>query len=150
MDGARTTGPCSTHATAYYAAFSLFPLCLVLIAGLGVLGRYSSAVQIEQKDLIVRLSQNVSPWAADQLDSILTGVELQALLGGPLGLLALILTAIGVFMQLETIFARIWGSREATCNGWLAAIRVALWSRALAFFTLLTIGDLLTAVFSPT
>ena len=27
-------------AIAYYGAFSLFPLCLVLIAGLGVVGQY--------------------------------------------------------------------------------------------------------------
>ena len=140
-------GAMLSAATAYYAAFSLFPLCLVLIAGLGVIGRYSTSLQIEQQDLLARLSQNVSPSVAGQLETILNGVQSRAMLGGPLGLLALILTAIGVFMQLETIFARIWGSREPAFNGWLDAIRVALWSRALAFLTLLTIGALLMAVF---
>jgi len=134
-------------ATAYYAAFSLFPLCLVLIAALGVVGRYSTTLQLQQHDLIVRLSQNVSPWVATQLETILNGVQARAMLGGPIGLLALILAAIGVFMQLENIFARIWGSHEPTFDGWLAAIRAALWSRALAFLTLLAIGGLLMAVF---
>jgi membrane protein len=143
----KDNGALLSAATAYYAAFSMFPLCLVLIASLGVVGRYSSSLRIEQHDLIVRLSQNVSPWVADQLETILNGVQARALLGGPLGLLALILTAIGVFMQLETIFARIWGTRDPSFKGWLAAIRAVLWSRALGFLTLLAIGALLMAVF---
>lgn len=140
-------GALLSAATAYYAAFSLFPMCLVLIAGLGVVGRYSLFVQSAQHDLLDRVTKNVSPWLAGQLETILSGVQAKAMLGGPLGLLALILAAIGIFMQLENVFARIWGSHEPCVKSWGAAIRAALWDRALAFLTLLTIGVLLTAVF---
>jgi membrane protein len=140
-------GTLLSAATAYYAAFSLFPLCLVLIAGLGVVGQYSVFLQSAQHDMLDRVAKNVSPWLAGQLVTILSGVQAKAMLGGPLGLLALILGAIGIFMQLENVFARIWGSHEPSVNGWGAAIRAALWDRALAFLTLLAIGVLLTAVF---
>ena len=85
----RNDGTLLSAATAYYAAFSLFPLCLVLIAGLGFFGRYSAFVQTEQRDLLDHVAKNVSPWLAGELEGILTGVQAQALLGGPLGLLAL-------------------------------------------------------------
>ena len=134
-------------AIAYYGAFSLFPLCLVLIAGLGVVGRYSAFVQTEQRDLIAYVATNVSPWLADELGAILGGIQAQASLGGALGLAALILAAIGIFMQLDNVFARIWHSPQPTATGWLAAIREVLWSRLSAFLTLLAIGGMLVVVF---
>lgn len=142
-------------ATAYYAAFSLFPLCLVLIAALGFVGRYSSFAQTQQRALLERVAQNMSPWLAGELQNILADVQARAVLGGPLGMLALILVAIGIFLQLENIFDRIWrapapvgdspASRGALAS-WLAAVRTALWDRLMAFLTLLAIGILLVAV----
>jgi len=134
-------------AIAYYGAFSLFPLCLVLIAGVGVVGRYSAFVQSEQRDLIAHVAKNVSPWLADELGAILGGVQAQASFGGTLGLAALILAAIGVFMQLDNVFARIWHSPQPADAGWLAAIREVLWSRLSAFLVLLAIGAMLIVVF---
>ena len=143
----RDDGALLSAATAYYGAFSLFPLCLVLVAGLGFVGRYSTFVQAEQHDLLDRVARNFNPWLAGQLDTILSGVQAQAALGGPLGLLVLVLAAVGIFMQLENIFARVWGLPDAADKTWLAAIRAALWDRLLAFLTLLTIGALLLTVF---
>jgi membrane protein len=142
-------------ATAYYASFSLFPLCLVLIAALGFVGRYSTFAQTQQRALLDRVSLNVSPWLADELQRVLTGVQARATLGGPLGVLALILVAIGIFLNLENIFDRIWSvpvsaESDSPSRGllatWLVAIRTALWDRLLAFLTLLSIGMLLVAV----
>ena len=55
-------GTLFSAATAYYGAFSLFPLCLVLTAGLGFAGRYSTIFQTEQRELLAKISKNVSPW----------------------------------------------------------------------------------------
>jgi membrane protein len=134
-------------AIAYCGAFSLFPLCLVLIAGMGVAGRYSTYLQTEQRVLVAHVERNVSPWLADELASILKGVQTEAVLGGPLGLAALILAAIGIFGQLENVFARIWHSPKSPGRGWLAAMREALWNRLSAFLTLLVIGAMLVVVF---
>ncbi len=143
----KDSGGLLSAAMAYYGAFSLFPLCLVLIAGVGFVGRYSSFVQAEQHTLLERVSENVGPWLAGEIESILSGVQSQASLGGPLGLLFLLMAAIGIFMQLENIFARIWEPSQSPDRGWGAAIRDALWDRLAAFLTLLTIGALMIVVF---
>ena len=139
-------GSLLSAATAYYATFSFFALCLVVIAGLGFVGRYSTTLQAQQATFLERVGSNVSPWLADQLQNILAAVEARAVLGGPLGLVALMIAAIGIFTQLETIFDRIWDTPEPDAYGWWAAIRVALWERLLAFLMLLAIGVLLVSV----
>lgn len=167
-------GALLSAATAYYAAFSLFPLCLVLMAGLGFVGRHSTFLQTQQRDLLRRVEQNVSPWLAGEMQGVLAGVEAKAVVGGPLGMLFLILAAIGIFTQLQNIFDRIWAAgdgpdyrveKNAAAQsdasaakmglspsrrvvwGWWAAVRAALWDRLLAFLMLLAIGALLIAVF---
>jgi membrane protein len=131
---------------AYCAAFSLFPLCLVLIAALGVVTRFSPQVQDEQRQLLKLVAENVSPWLAEQLGQVLAGVQTNALVGGPLGLATLILAAIGIFAQLENIFDRIWGTGRSSSKGWLAAIREALFGRLVAFLMLLGVGALLIVI----
>jgi membrane protein len=153
-------GSLMAAAIAYYATFSLLPLCLVLIAGLGFVGRYSAFVQAQRRDLLDRVSHNVSPWLADALQNILADAEARAIFGGPLGLLVLLLVGLGIFLQLEGVFDRIWsppstgerhelGGAKKRPSLWrrvLALIRAALWDRLLAFLTLLAIGGLLIAV----
>jgi membrane protein len=134
-------------AIAYCGAFSLFPMCLVLVAALGVAGQYSAFLQSQQHALVAHVDKNISPWLANELETILRGVQTQAGLGGPVGLTALLLAAIGIFVQLENVFARIWHSPEPAATGWLAAIREALWNRLSAFLTLLVIGAMLVLVF---
>jgi membrane protein len=134
-------------ATAYYATFSLFPLCLVLLAGLGIVSRHSTFMQGEQKVLLDTVSTNISPWLAVQLEGILASVKSQALLGGPMGLIVLLLSAIGIFSQLQNIFDRIWDVQGPAARGWLHALRLALWDRLLAFMMLLAIGAMMAGVF---
>ncbi|MCC6124051.1 MAG: YihY/virulence factor BrkB family protein [Pirellulales bacterium] len=140
-------GTLLSAATAYYATFSLFPLCLVLLAGVGVFSRHSSFLQEQQKMLLETARGNIGPWLADELGTILTDVQAQAMFGGPMGLLILIFAAIGIFMQLENIFNRIWDVPEPAVKGWLPALRRALWERLKAFSTLLAIGAMLLGVF---
>ena len=142
----KDNGSMLSAATAYYATFSFFALCLVVIAGLGFVGRYSTALQAQQAAFLERIGSNVSPWLATQLQNILTAVEAHAVLGGPVGLIALIVAAIRIFTQLENIFDRIWDAPESETYGWWASIREALWTRLLAFLTLLAIGVLLVSV----
>ncbi|MGW8257988.1 MAG: YihY/virulence factor BrkB family protein [Thermoguttaceae bacterium] len=139
-------GSLLSAAMAYYAAFSLFPLCLVLMAILGFVGRYSSFVKSEQTIFLERVSQNVSPWLAGELQQILTNVQAHAALGGLVGLAILLLAAIAVFAQLKIIFDRIWSVHQCTARGWLGALRATLWDRLLAFLTLMAVGALLLVV----
>lgn len=134
-------------AMAYYGAFSLFPLCLVLIAALGLFTRYSSQGQDTQQQLIDLAAQNLSPWVAEQLDTILSGVQTSANVGGPLGLVVLVVAALGIFRQLETIFDRIWDVRDRKPRGIVASIKEALVERLVAFLLLLGVGVFIIAIF---
>jgi membrane protein len=133
-------------AMAYYAAFSLFPLCMVLIAALGWASRISPLLQGEQQRLLDVVAQNVNPWLAEQLGSVLAGVRMNAGLGGPIGLVTLLIGAIGLFVQFENIFDRVWGVPRAKSRGILAAMRMALFDRLMAFLMLLGVGALLLLV----
>jgi membrane protein len=139
-------------AMAYYAAFSLFPLLLVLIAGLGFVMQLSPTAQNAQERLLDLLASPTGPfgeggaWLADQLRMLLAGVKAQAGLGGPVGVLALLIAAIGVFLQLDYIFDRIWGFQSSSSNTWLAYLRDILWDRVSAFLMLLGVAAMLLAV----
>ena len=53
-------------AMAYYTAFSLFPLCLVLISILGFVLRISQRAENAQTVLLHEVSTSHDPWLSDQ------------------------------------------------------------------------------------
>lgn len=143
----RDDGLLLSAAMAYYAAFSLFPLCLVLISVLGFVMRLSAQAQDARQQLFREVERHAGPWLAEQLETLLAGVSSHAGLGGPVGLVTLLLAAIGIFLQLNYIFDKIWGTGSATARGWLGSIRAVLLGRLTAFLMLLAAGGLLVAIF---
>jgi membrane protein len=133
----------------YYAAFSFFPLVLVLLSGVGFVLKVSNAAQLQQKQLIDLIAQQFSPKLADQVASILSGVTSNAAIGGPIGLVTLVFGAIGIFTQLDSAFARIWKTDAGQNNkpGLLAVIRYALVTRLRAFLMLIGLGGLVLVAF---
>jgi membrane protein len=148
---ARNDGNLLAAGMAYYAAFSFFPLLLVLISLLGVVLRVSESAQSAQQQLLDLLKQNTSPALADEVRSIivevLAQVQARASVGGPVGLVTFLFGAIGIFSQLESAFDRIWQDTTPRAHGVKAAIRNALWNRLKAFLTLLGLGLLVIVAF---
>ena len=134
-------------AMAYYAAFSLFPLCLVLIAILGGVLRFSSQAEDAQTKLLSVVGQNAGPWLADQLSGLLQGVRTQAGLSGPIGAFALLAAAIGGFLQFDSMLDRIWRTQG---NGGVKSVWGYLWAelynRLSAFLMLLAVAATLLIV----
>jgi membrane protein len=135
---------------AYYGAFSFFPLVLVIIAGAGFVMRLSPTVRMHQQQLIIEPIRNqLSPALAEDVENVLAGVQTNAPISGPIGLATLVLGAIGIFMQLEAAFDRIW---KVTVNGdqkrtlWSIA-RNVLFTRLRAFLMLLGVGVIVLATF---
>ncbi len=129
----RNDGNTLAASMAYYAAFSFFPLLLVLISALGFALSMSASAQNAQDELIELLSQATSPALAKEvqsiLGSILSGIRTRAVYGGPVGLLALLIGAIGIFSQLESAFDRLWLTVTPHQRGVWPAISNALWNR---------------------
>ena len=128
-------------AMAYYAAFSLFPLCLVLISILGFVLHFSQQAENAQKVLLDQVKQSVNPWLADQLQALLAGVKSDAGLGGPLGAVTLLAAAIVVFLQLDYMFGRIFGTPNSSSKRVLwGYVRTVLYDRLSAFLMLMAVG----------
>jgi len=131
---------------AYYAAFSFYPLLWVLMAVLGYGLRFSDRAQGARQELLGFLGKSMSPALADEVDRLLSGVQLRAGSGIFAGLL-LLFAAIGVFSQLEAAFDRLWHAVTPHQRGARAAISNALWNRLKAFLTLIGLGVVVLIAF---
>ena len=134
-------------ATAFYAALSFFPLLLVLLASFGVVLQVSEFAQNEQRALIDWITQTASKGLAEQIGDILSTVKVQATVSGPLGLLTLLLVAIGTFAQIDSAFDRIWSVPSTHSPTVLQFLRRVLVDRLKAFLLLLAFGTLILASF---
>jgi membrane protein len=140
---ARNDGNLLAAATAYYGAFSFFPLLLVLLSVLGF------ALQSEgaQEQLHNLIAQHASPALAEQVQHILSQVRTRAAYSGPIGLVTLLFGAIGIFSQIESAFDRLWHQETPENHGIWSAVRNALWNRLKAFLTLVVLGFVTLAAF---
>src|SRR5512132_2686917 len=78
-------------ALAYYAMFSIFPLLLLLIAGLGFVLRYWDAAIDVQQQILVAVAHNLSPQLSTTIADILGGVKSQAGGATVIGLITLLI-----------------------------------------------------------
>ena len=120
-------GSMMAAAVAYYFALSLFPLLLVLVAGLGVALRTTAIGQDAQERLLVALEQQISPELSEQVGRALSTVSENAGSRGPIGFVVLLVTAVAIFSQVDHAFSRIWRLPENLDQGWKA------WLGQLAF-----------------
>ncbi len=134
-------------AMAYYATLSFFPLLLILISALGLLLRFSGGTQDAQRELLALLEKNTSATLSEHVAGILAQIRASAVISGPLGLVALLLAAIGIFTQFERAFDRIWKIDRRRGTGIIAAVRHTLFRRLRAFLMLLGVGILVFAGF---
>lgn len=145
----RNDGNLLAASMAYYAAFSFFPLLMVLISGLGFALKFSESAQSAQQELFKFLAQHTAPALADQVQEIFSQVfsqvKTRAAYSGVIGLVTLLLGAIGIFSQLESAFDRLWQTTTPHTYGIWAAIRNALWNRLKAFLTLIGLGFVMIA-----
>jgi membrane protein len=143
----RDDGPWLAGAMAYYAAFSLFPLILVLISVLGFLLRFSPGAKDAQTEAIALVARNASPALAALLNQMLSTVQAQAGVTGPFGLIVLLVGAGGIFAALDGAFDRLWNVPAPASGGILATLRLILFQRLAGFLMLLALGALVVAAF---
>jgi membrane protein len=142
-------GPTWAASLGYYAAFSFFPLVLMLISGAGFVLKFSHQAQLRESQLIEVIGQQTSKELAQQVGTLLNGVKSNATISGPVALATLVFAAIGIFTQLEAAFGRIWHV-DADPNrktGLWAVVRNVLFVRFRAFLMLLATGALVLLAF---
>lgn len=131
-------------ALAYYALFSLFPLLLLLIAGLGyVLQYWDQAINV-QDEILTAVSRNFSSQLSDALKEILGGIKNNAGGATVIGLITLLIGASSVFQQLDLSFNRIWKVPAPTQPlGLVASVLQTIRTKLFSFGMVLAVGFLL-------
>lgn len=132
---------------AYYATISLFPLLLVLMAGLGIFLRFTSIGQSSEEFVLIVIAQETTQDVADQVNRALQQVEQQALLGGPLAMAGLIMAAMAVFAQFDKAFDKIWKIDAPAFDGYVLAARRAIGHKVKAFIVLFSLGCVVALIF---
>ena len=130
----------------YYAALSFFPLLLVTISGLGYFLRFSGAGQDAKARLLDFIAEQSAQAVADLVRDTLVDVQLNAGIGGPIGLVTLLFTSMAIFTQFTWSFDRIWKLRDES-KTWWDTIREVLWYRLKAFLMLLGAGLMIIITF---
>ncbi|HEX3657422.1 MAG TPA: YihY/virulence factor BrkB family protein [Pirellulales bacterium] len=134
-------------AVAYYAAFSFLPLVLVLLSGIGFVLRASESAHAEQQAVLDLITQSTSPDFSRQIEGIIETVKNQAPVGGPLGIVTLLLGAMALFAQIDSAFDRIWNVGPVQHTTFFAWVHRVLVDRLKAFLMLLSLGVLVMASF---
>ena len=131
-------------ALAYYALFSLFPLLLLLIAGLGyVLQYWDQAINV-QDEILAAVSRNFSPQLSDALNQILGGIKNNAGGATVIGLVTLLIGASSVFQQLDLSFNKIWKVPAPEQSvGLIASVLQTIRTKLFSFGMVLAVGFLL-------
>lgn len=137
-------------AVSYYMALSFFPLVLILLSASGLFLRFTGWGQNAQAQLLEMIKTQTAPGLADQVASVLNSVQSQAVVGGPLGLVMLLVAAIAIFAQLDRAFDAIFNVPPHPGGGPWRLIRGVLWDRLRAFLMLLGAGSFLILAFVAT
>lgn len=133
-------------AIAYYLAFSLFPLMLVLVAGLGWAFRATAAGHDAQQRVLAAIADQASPTLRDQIQEAFTTVEQRAGASGTFGIAVLLVASVAIFTQLDYAFDRLWdrpGENGAGVRGWIGSL---LFTRLKSLLMLIGVGAFVIAV----
>ncbi|RIK84633.1 MAG: hypothetical protein DCC67_04760 [Planctomycetota bacterium] len=131
---------------AYSLALSLFPLMLVLIAGLGWAFRFTEAGRDAEQEVLAAIEEQISAELSAQVARTLQSVESSAGAGGAVGLLTLLVAAIAIFTQIDYAFDRIWENSAEARVTWRTRLWNLAFTRLKALAMLLGVGALVIAV----
>lgn len=132
---------------AYYLALSLFPMMLLLTTGMGLFLRFTQLGQDAQQQLLETVAQHGSPVIEEQVSQVLHQLKQNSVVGGPVGTIAAIMAAIGVFAQLDRGFDRVWRIPPRRGQSLQRTLLSVLHHRMLAFCMLICLGGMVVGLF---
>lgn len=130
--------PMLAAALAYYTAFSIAPLLIVVLGIVGLVTDQQSVQAEITAQIETTIGQDAAGVVSDLIDN--TAKPGQGIVSSLLGLGALLLGALGVFNNLQTSLDRIWDVEHVEREG---GIKGFVRDKLLSFGMLLVIGFLL-------
>lgn len=139
-------GTMMAAAVAYYLAFSLFPLMLVLVAGIGWAFSATAVGHDAQQRVLAAIAEQASPTLRDQIQEAFNTVEQKAGASGSLGLIVLLVASVAIFTELDNAFDRLWDRPNSGEQGFRKAITNLIFVRLKALLMLIGVGAFVIAV----
>jgi membrane protein len=128
-------------ALAYYTIFSLAPLLVIVIAITGLIWE-ADVVRTQLLNQIQGLvGAEGSAFVANLINS--TGSQTKDIIATIIGIITLLIGALGVFNELHNSLNTIWEVEEEKTKGFLQAVKKIIIDRLLSFSMILGIGFLL-------
>ncbi|MES2559378.1 MAG: YihY/virulence factor BrkB family protein [Bacteroidota bacterium] len=124
-------------ALAYYTIFSLVPMLIII---LWVSGMFYDPSMV-QGELLIRMTQLLGPEAVKQIQEVMINTKFDQGSGWAkgLGIVTLILTATGVFTEIQDSINTIWGLKAKPKKGFLKLV----FNRLTSFSLLISVGFVL-------
>lgn len=128
-------------ALAYYTAFSIAPLLVVVIGVVGII----VSQQTVQEQILTEVQRSVGPDAAKMVGELITNASKPAegLLATILGIATLLLGAGGAFGQLQDALNTIWDVDPSSTGKQNSGVRLQIQNKFLSFGMVLVVGFLL-------
>lgn len=133
---------------AYYAALAFFPLLLILLSSFGYFLAVTESGQLAEEEILSAIGEQLSPNLQEQVGRALKEVKARASLGGPVGILALLVVVIALFSEIDTAFNRIWKIKHDEGRGIWRTVVDVVYIRIKAFLMLLGLLAVLFAIFT--
>ncbi len=140
-------GPLLAAGVAYYIALSLFPMLLILISGLGFFFSGTDSGREAEQQLMNAVSEQLSPELGRQLGEVFEQIRGKAHVGGPTGVITLLIAALAMFSQFDHAFDWIWNIEPKSNRGLWHSVLNVLQKRLKALVMLLALGGLIMGVF---
>jgi membrane protein len=132
----------------YYTALAFFPLCLILLSSFGVFLSATQSGQAAEEQILDAIGDQLSPNLQTQVARALKQVQERASLGGPLGMITLLVVVIALFSEIDAAFNRIWKIKDDETRGIWGTIVDVVYVRIKAFLMLLGLLCVLFIIFA--
>ena len=131
-------------AMVYYAMVSLIPLCLLLLATLGVLLRVSPVAADMQEQMLLRIEASFGTQLRETIGQLLNTLKRESIVASFISLVGLLLTASVLFHHLRLTFRAIWKYQPLLVSGSVrVVVRETILEKVMSFVMVLSAGVVL-------
>jgi membrane protein len=130
-------------AMVFYALYSLVPLLLLVLSGLGLLLRFSRAAAAAEQQVLTTVAAGLGSDVQATIELLLGRLAQQSVVGAAVSLLGLVLAGSVLFRHLRLSFRAIWKHDPPLVSGSVLGVARALTLEYLASALIVLVGGLL-------
>jgi membrane protein len=141
-------GSTMAASVAYYTALAFFPLTLILLSVFGYFLNITHSGQAAEDQILDAIGDQLSPNLQTQVANALEQLQVRASLGGPIGVITLLIVVVALFSEINLAFNRIWRLPDEEPKGFWHTVFDVVYVRVKAFLMLLGLLCVLFIIFA--